>query len=382
MIRGAAARGRWVWAGWAAFAAWLGVGSVGDAAAQLRLQELVVTVGASADWHRGNFSAVAVPRVDSAERVASGAGEARMQSGVVFLAGGGRRASLAFNGFLQQYATVGYRFRNYAPRLHEGHLRAEYQDDLGSGLLRVAATASTSGVNDRPPLPLYLSPGYRKYAGEATYQGSVRGTPAGLGASLESADYTAVLPQLDLLDHSVLRTWARATPWTWTRWSVDLFGQYSYFSYTRQGGSGTADDPFRTDHMFRAGATWRLADEERQLRGEVTVDGTVNRSNSRRVEYNLLRATLWASVPMGEDNTVFLEGRLAAKGYLRSFMHALVPGEEADNSTYVGTGLSRTLGPTLRGSVRVRWTRAETSIGDAYFRRLGVFVALHYRPSL
>ncbi len=350
---------------------------------QVRLRELVVTVGLSADWHQGNFSAVTVPRIDSTESVASGAGLAQLQGALMLLNGERRGVFLTFDGSLQQYATGGFEFRNYAPRLHTGDLTAHYREQVGQGTLALSATAATTGVDDRPPLPLYLPPGYEKYAGSATYSRAVAGVSASAGASLERADYAAVLPQLDLLDHSVFRAWATATPWAWSRSSVDLFSEYGYFSYNRQGGSGTATDPFRTDHRYRAGATWRrrLDPEGRGWRGALTADGIVNRSNSRRVEYNLLRVYLWASTALGA-NTLFLDGQIAAKRYLVPFMHALVPGEEADNSSYVAARLTRALGPALNGSVRVRWTRAETSIGGAYFRRLGASFSLNFRPPL
>ena len=246
----------------------------------------------------------------------------------------------------------------------------------------MSAAAATTGVDDRPPLPLYLPPGYERYAGSATYSREVAGVRATAGASVENANYAAVLPQLDLLDHSAFRAWATATPWAWTRSSIDLEGEYGYVSYNRQGGSGTADDPFRTDHMYRIGATWRLDHEDRGLEGAFVADATMNRSNSRRVEYDLLRVRLWASAEMDANTTLFLEGQIAAKRYLVPFMHALVPGEEADNSSYVAASLTRFFGPALNGALRVRWTRAETSIGGAYFRRLGGSFSLNFRPPL
>ncbi len=359
-----------------------GVGLASPSPGQVRIEDLVVVVGASVDWHEGNFSAVTVPRIDSAESVASGAGHAQALGRIALLGAGRRRVFLTFDGSLHQYATAGYRFRNYAPRQHAGSVTAYYREQLGGGPLVLSASVSTSGVSDRPPLPLYLQPGYRKYAGSATYRRNVAGMDALAGASLENADYAAIVPQLDLLDHSAMKVWARAVPWAWTRSAVDLFGEYSYRSYSRQGGSGTAGDPFRTDHAVRAGASWRaswLDDDQRGLEGSATVDGTLNRSNSRRVEYNLLRASGWVSASLG-GNTLFLEGQLSVKRYSRPFMHALVPGEEADNTSYVASRLTRRFGPTLNGSVRVRWTRAETSIGGAYFRRLGASFSLNYRP--
>lgn len=372
------------------------VGSLGAAraAGQVRLQELVVTVDASADWHRGNFSAVTVPRLDSAESVASGAGQAQVRGLVALLSNERRGLFVEFDGSLQQFATGGFKYRRYAPRRHSGDLTAWYQQRVGSGGLRLSAGAATMGVHDRPPLPLYLSPGYQRYFGSATYARAVGGVQARAGVRAESADYGAVLPQLDLLDRSALRTWLGALPWTGERSAIELRGQYSYVSYTRQGGSGAPNDPFRTDHMLRASATWcwrtpscwgfpeRAADADGSWEGAVTVVGLLNRSNSRRVEYDLLRLGAWASTPVG-SNLLLVEGQLAAKRYRRAFMHALVPGEEADNSSYVAASLQRALlGPELRGSVRVRWMRAETSIGDAYFRRLGLSVSLNYRPSL
>lgn len=370
------------------------LGTAARAAGQVRLQELVVTVDASADWHRGNFSAVTVPRLDSAESVASGAGQAQVRGLVALLANERRALFVEFDGSLQQFATGGFRYRSYAPRRHSGDLTVSYQQRVGSGGLGLSAGAATMGVHDRPPLPLYLSPSYERYFGAATYARAVGGIQARAGVRAESADYGAVLPQLDLLDRSAIRAWMGALPWIGRRSAVELRGQYSYVSYTRQGGSGAPNDPFRTDHMFEASAMWcwrapscwgfpeRAADADGGWEGAFTVAGLLNRSNSRRVEYDLLRLGAWASTPVGA-NLLLVEGQLAAKRYRQPFMHALVPGEEADNSSYVAASLQRALlGPELRGSVRVRWMRTETSIGDAYFRRLGLSVSLNYRPSL
>jgi hypothetical protein len=58
----------------------------------------------------------------------------------------------------------------------------------------------------------------------------------------------------------------------------------------------------------------------------------------------------------------------------------LVPGEEADNASVVYLELARPLMVNLDGAVRLGWNRAETDIGDSYFKRYGLTVLLRYRP--
>jgi hypothetical protein len=60
----------------------------------------------------------------------------------------------------------------------------------------------------------------------------------------------------------------------------------------------------------------------------------------------------------------------------------LVPGEEADNASLLYIDLTRPLAPNLTASVRFGWTRAETDIGDSYYRRSGLSFFLNYRPGL
>jgi hypothetical protein len=57
-----------------------------------------------------------------------------------------------------------------------------------------------------------------------------------------------------------------------------------------------------------------------------------------------------------------------------------VPGEEADNASVVYLSLTRPLAVDLDGALRVGWTRAETDIGESYFRRFGASFLLHFRP--
>ena len=44
--------------------------------------------------------------------------------------------------------------------------------------------------------------------------------------------------------------------------------------------------------------------------------------------------------------------------------------------------VNRELAPNLDASVRVGYTRGETDIGDAYFKRYGMSFFLNYRPWL
>ena len=144
----------------------------------------------------------------------------------------------------------------------------------------------------------------------------------------------------------------------------------------------TAQNPFRTDDAFRAGANWTMRRAASGFFAQLGIDGTLNRSNSRRVEYDAVRLKAVASKALGERHSAMLYATLTAKRYLFPGQDALVPGEEADNASVVYGQLTRVLAPDLDGSIRLGWTKAETNIGGAYYRRFGASFFLNFRPTL
>ena len=87
------------------------------------------------------------------------------------------------------------------------------------------------------------------------------------------------------------------------------------------------------------------------------------------------------SAPLPFSLSLNFFGALTTKAYLtRTDFARLVPGEEAENASQVYLELARPLLVNLDGAVRFGWTRAETEIGDAYFRRYGTTLLLRYRP--
>ena len=114
---------------------------------------------------------------------------------------------------------------------------------------------------------------------------------------------------------------------------------------------------------------------------QLGVDGTINRSNSRRPEYDALSMRTLVSVPLPFEVGATVLGVLTTKSYVnQTDFKVLVPGEEADNASVLYLDLARGLGPGIDTSVRVGWTRAEAGVGDAYFQRFGVSMLLRYRP--
>ena len=137
-------------------------------------------------------------------------------------------------------------------------------------------------------------------------------------------------------------------------------------------------DPTRQDRTVQVGFSWGI---DAPVTAEVGVQATVNRSNSRRPEYDALSLRTLVSVPLPLDVGGTLLAVITGKSYVNeSDFKVLVPGEEADNASVIYLDLTRPLAPALDGSVRLGWTRAEADVGDAYFQRFGISMLLRYRP--
>jgi hypothetical protein len=359
------------------------VGMLGSAAAtvhaQVQWRDLVITLGGSIEAYSGNFSAVTVPIVDSTEKATAVVGELGIRGALSLYASQHRSVELSFDGGMRQAAAVGFELRDYAPREWVGSTTVAATQTMGTwGSLRLRGGLRTRRISDRPPMPLFLQPGY------STMQGSVGlvtrsfdGVSFDAVADLEWADYRALLflPQLDLLDRNSSGVEAGV------RWggasTVRFYGGIRWTEYSNQG-SFDATDPFRRDRTARVGLEWTYSAD---LIAQVGLDGTVNRSNSNRPEYDALSFRALLTAPLPAQFTVSLFAVLTGKSYVHDTNFArLVPGEEADNASIAYLQFVRPLASNLDGAVRFGWTRAETDIGRSYYRRFGGSVQFNYRP--
>jgi hypothetical protein len=357
---------------------WVSAGPT-TAHAQVQWRDLVVTLGGSIEGYSGNFSAVTVPIVDITESATAVVGELGLRGALSLYTSPQRSLELSFDGGMRQAAAMGFEVRDYAPREWVGSTTAAATQTVGTwGSLRVRGGVRTRSISDRPPMPLFLQPGY------STAQGSVGlvtrsfdGVSFDALADLEWADYRALLflPQLDLLDRKSSGVeggvrWGGAS-------TVRFYGGVRWTEYSNQGSFDPAD-PFRRDRTARVGLEWTYSGD---LIAQVGLDGTVNRSNSKRPEYDALSFRALLTAPLPARFSVSLFAVLTGKSYVHDTDFArLVPGEEADNASIAYLQFVRPLASNLDGAVRFGWTRAETDIGRAYYRRFGGSVQFNYRP--
>ncbi len=347
---------------------------------QIRLRDFVITEGASLEGYLGNFAAITVPQIDSTEKAVAGVGEVSVR-GILRLMGRENQAfDVAFDGGIRQFATGGFQLRNYAPREHSGNVQTMYQRLIRGGNLTADAGARFRSISDRPPLPLYLAPGYDRYNAGVSYRFR---DFLDVGVGGEVADYAApkVLPALDLLDRSSLvvnagvqKIYRGAAELDRNDyWVMRLFSSYSYHSYPQQGQGSP-----RVDHAVGAGAAFQGRWQRLSL--EFTLEGTRSRSTSLRVEYNAARLNGRADWILGEKTQVGLLGTLARKRFIQPGQDALVPGEEADNASILYAELTRHLGERVSGAFRFGWQKVETNISGAYYTRFGGSFYLRVRP--
>ena len=378
-------------AGAAALVAGLGpVGAVAQQAAEtagtrVTLEDVTVRAGLSAGGYWGNLSSVAVVWTDPTERAFAGTGSFEL-GGEVRFRGARREVRIDFDGGLWQYATGGFELRNYAPREYNGIVAATYEQRLWGGLVSVAGQAEARGVADRPPMPLYLQPGYNSYVGRVLYtrdlslDGLVH--KYDVEGRFENRDFAAprVLPQLDLLDRSSGEAKVDLTRYLGSGYSaLRVYGAFRYHSYPRKGLSIR-----RRDKAGRAGIEWIMDWNENQgLLVEASVGGIFNRSNSRRVEYNLIGFQGSLVKTLGLATDLLLDLEVKRKSYLTPGQY-LVPGEEVDDLTLIQVGLARTLGPIdaspINATLRAYWKKAETNISGAFYRNLGVSFSMSATP--
>lgn len=229
-------------------------------------------------------------------------------------------------------------------------------------------------------MPLFMQPGYAAAQGTlGLVTRDFDGVSLDLQGDMEWADYRAfaAVPQIDLLDR---RSSGLEAGMRWSGAStLRFYGGFRWTAFPNQN-SFVSDDPYRRDHTARMGLEWTYSGS---LFAQVGLDGTLNRSSSTRAEYDAVsvRALLTAPLPHGLSANVY--ALLTAKSYLSATDFArLVPGEEADNASIAYLQVGRPLASNLDGAIRLAWTRAETDIGSAYYRRFGASVQFNYRPTL
>jgi len=182
---------------------------------------------------------------------------------------------------------------------------------------------------------------------------------------------------VDLLDRSAVGLVAGAR-WGSNRSSVRFFGGLRWSEYKRLS-SNDPTDPFRRDRTVRTGIDWTHLGES--VFAQIGLEGTINRSNGNRPEYDALSASALVTTPLPKQLTLNLFVLLTGKSYVHEIDFArLVPGEEADNASIAYVEVGRPIAPNLNGAVRVGWTRAEIDIGNAYYERVGISIRLNYRP--
>ncbi len=346
--------------------------------AQLVWRNVSFTGGVSVEGYRGNLAAVTVPLVDSTESAAAAAGEFAGHGQLWFIEGTDRSLGLTLDAGLRQFAATGFEVRDYAPREWVGTIDLGFRESLSFGTVTSAVRLQGRSVTDRPPIPLYIQPSFGAVAGSLALRlVPIENVRFDAEVTAETADYrsTGFAPLLNLLDRRAVGGEVGAA-WG-SEWQIRFYTGFRGTSYQRQGTNDPAD-PFRRDRTARLGAEWEMS---RTVIAQLAVEGTFNRSNSKRPEYDAVSVRALFAAPLFWDLNANLFGVVTGKRYLTQTSFArLVPGEEADNASVVYLSLLRPVAPNLDASVRVGWTRAETDVGDSYFRRYGVSLFLHYRP--
>ncbi len=358
----------------------LAVVAVADVSAQVHWRDLVVTMGGSVERYTGNFSAVTVPLVDSTDHATAAVGELGVRGALALFERDAYDLVLSVDGGIRQAAAVGFAVRDYAPREWAGSSVLRLRRSVGAfGSVFTAAGVTTRSVEDRPPMPLFLQPGYTSVFGSGRLETrAFDGVSFDVGADVETADYRALefVPQLNLLDRRGVGVEAGAR-WLVEGSSIRFYGGVRWSEYEHQG-SFDPSDPFRRDRTVRAGLGWTYGGK---IFVQAGLEGAINRSNSNRPEYDALSASAIVTVPLPAELTLNAYALLTGKSYVHETDFArLVPGEEADNASIAYLDISRALAVNLDGAIRVGWTRAETDIADAYYQRFGLSVRLNYRP--
>ncbi len=361
-----------------------GVGSAclpGKGAAQLAWRDFVVTSGFAVEGYRGNLPTVAAVVRDSTEVAGALVADLSARGEVTYHPSGSGVFLFSFDGAVRQLSAWGFETRDYAPREWVGAVDGSYSRFVSpTTSLSVRTRLRGRDVQDRPPMPLFLQPGsITALVGVGGVHQRSPELQLDLEGTWEVADFAARsdAPQVRLLDRRTFGAEAGATRFLGEASTLRVYGGVSASRYPEQA-TFLPDDPYRRDRTLHGGIGWTY---NREFLAQLGVDGRLNRSNSRRPEYNAVtaRILLSASLPAGVTGTAF--AAIAAKEYLEPTEFArLIPGEEANNTSTAYISFSRPLARNLNGTVRLGWSRAETEIGDAYFQRGGASFFLSYRP--
>ena len=357
----------------------------GPAGAQVGLRDVVVSVGSSIDRYAGNFTAITVPIVDSAEAVSAVGARVSARGTVLLHSSRGSELSVALDGGWRQTTAWGFVARDYAPTEWVGGAEATYLRQTSWGRATAVLGIDGRSIWDRPPMPLFKQAGYLHTTGSVGFvHESPESANVDVGIHFLDANYGAPpdFAQLDLLDRreveaEVGASWGRAQ--TGLRFFLGIRGS----EYVSQASFDPAD-PFRRDRTIRGGLTWVRINPS--TRGVVFlqggIQGIINRSNSRRPEYEAVRAEGTVQVRLPSNYSLTAEVLLHYKNYVHETAFArLVPGEEADNESEVNVGVSREVADALDAHLRLEWARAETDFSGAYFGRFGLSFVVNYRPA-
>jgi hypothetical protein len=294
---------------------------------------------------------------------------------------------IAFEGGLRQFAALGFQARDYAPREWVSQLGGSYSQTLNTlGELTLMGSYRGRAVEDRPPMPLFLQPAYGNARASARFLlAPIQGVRFDVQADLDRTDYEAprLLSHLDLLDRSSQGFEVGALTGGDRNWNVRFFSGLLWSHYKRQGGY-VVDEPdvFRRDRAINLGAEWTLTPVNGGPEASLGLEGTLNRSNSLRPEYDALSLTgdFFTPLPWWGLNAS-ASALLTWKSYVQDIPFArLVPGEEADNTSIVYVELIRGLAENLNAQLRFAWARAETDIGNSYYNRFGTTLLFNFRP--
>ncbi len=349
--------------------------------AQVQVQDVVVTTGASVDSYEGNLASVTTPVVDSTQSANARSGQIGVRGTLLLYSNPERVVTGAFDFGLRQFAAEGFSTRDFTPRELTGRIDLSAWQRLGSfGSVGAEAGWRSRRVDDRPPMPLFLQPGYGELIGALLWESPVIDGNLRIGLRLDAdeAEYRAPdqIGALDLLDRNSIGLEARADWGAQSLFSVYAEGRRVH--YPRQS-SFDPDDPFRRDQTFTAGATWRYRGD---FILELGVEGVLNRSNSSRPEYDAVALNVQYATPLPWwELNANLIGTFTGKSYVEETEFArLVPGEEADNASVLFLDIGRPVESNLDATLRLGWTRAETDIGDSFYERFGVSLLFNYRP--
>lgn len=355
--------------------------AVSPVAAQVQIEDLVVTTGASVDTYDGNLASVTTPVVDSTQNANARSGQIGVRGELLLYSSPERFITSTFDFGLRQFAAEGFSTRDYTPRELAGRIDVSAWQRLGAyGNIGVEGGWRSRRVDDRPPMPLFLQPGYGELLGALLWESPLIDSNLRVSLRLDAdeAEYRAPeqVGALDLLDRNSTGFEARADWGMQSRFSVYAEGRRVH--YPRQS-SFDPDDPFRRDRTFTAGAAWRYRGD---FILELGVEGVLNRSNSSRPEYDAVALSVQYATPLPWwDLSANLIGTFTGKSYVEETEFArLVPGEEADNASVLFLDIGRPVASNLDATLRLGWTRAETDIGDSFYERLGASLLFNYRP--